>query len=142
MKNILIYIILLFIGFYISQIYITITHYDSKKIIDIEYKQIIKQLIELNNNDILMNNCEIDNLNNTKTMSSLKVNDFLTNYIYASFDNSFKMDFECSNRKENMCSLNFGQSKSNEGWKRFLFFKYDFNNKLIIPNSFECVDVP
>lgn len=34
-----------------------------------------------------------------------------------------------------------GKLRNNEGWNRFLFFKYDFKNKLIFPNSFECIDV-
>ena len=141
MKNILISLLLLFIGFFINQIYSKIISSNTKKIILKEQKQIIKQLIQMNKNNILINNCEIVDSNNLKVLKTITVGDFLTNYIDVTLDSSIEKKIECSARKENMCSLSFGES-GNKGWNRFLFFEYDFKNKIIVPNSLECLDVP
>ena len=73
-----------------------------------------------------------------------KVGDYIAAYLRWSQDRTrhSSSSLSCEGDAIKKCTWVFGESKSNEGWNRFLRFDYNPITKSVVPDSLECIDVP
>jgi len=73
-----------------------------------------------------------------------KLSDYITSYLSWSQKRTINSSdsLSCEDSKMKKCTWVFGESKSSEGWGRFLKFEYNPTTKSVVPSSLECLDVP
>ncbi len=143
MGNKIIYPVLLIVGFGLGVLYANPS--PKKQVAINEASFIFQQLFSMGNVEIKENSCELIDVNGETIKDGLQVSDFLSNYLNTSThykSKSFYSRLECGDKGENMCSFSYGESKSREGWGRYLWFIIDPEKQIIRPDSFSCVSIP
>lgn len=88
--------------------------------------------------------CEVAGSRNGVEYRDTKVGDYIAAYLRWSQDRTrhSSSSLSCEGDAVKKCTWVFGESKSNEGWNRFLRFDYNPTTKSVVPDSLECIDVP
>lgn len=121
---------------------------DEKSLLPPESNDIFQALVRASSLSVPKQqlSCEVAGSRNGVEYRDTKVGDYIAAYLRWSQDrtrhSSSSLSCEGDADAVKKCTWVFGESKSNEGWNRFLRFDYNPTTKSVVPDSLECIDVP